>query len=371
MLSSPAYTGIAEQASPACPGREPDRHRDRRRRRRHPPALHARQGLPRPAPTRARRSASWSSSRPSRGPTTSATSSCASAIYVDPVTAQVTTVSDPLPQILEGIPLRLRSILVNLDRPDFTLNPTNCDPFTVDTTVVRRRRRRVDHLEPLPGRQLRQPRLRAEAQPEAAAARPSGAATRPCRAVLQDRRGRSQPRAASRSRCRRASCSTTPTSARSAPGSSSPPTACPADSIYGSAHGRHAAARPAAQRARLPALLEPQAARTWSSTCTGRSTSRSRAGSTPSRTAALRARFTTRPGRAGLEIRPRPARRQEGPAAEQQEPLQGRQEGDGGDDRPERQQTTTARSSCRAACGSKASRHKRHLRRLYRSRVVR
>ena len=30
------------------------------------------------------------------------------AIEVDPVTAQVTTISDPLPQIIEGIPLRTR-----------------------------------------------------------------------------------------------------------------------------------------------------------------------------------------------------------------------------------------------------------------------
>ena len=55
------------------------------------------------------------------------------AINVNPVTAQVTTTSDPLPQILEGIPLRLRSIRVDLDRPNFTLNPTNCDPFSVES----------------------------------------------------------------------------------------------------------------------------------------------------------------------------------------------------------------------------------------------
>ena len=56
-----------------------------------------------------------------------------SAISVDPVTAQVKTVSDAIPQILEGVPLRLRSLLVNLDRPNFTLNPTNCDKLSVDT----------------------------------------------------------------------------------------------------------------------------------------------------------------------------------------------------------------------------------------------
>ena len=57
------------------------------------------------------------------------------AVYVDPVTAEVTTVSDPLPQIVEGVPLRTRSILVSLDRPGFTLNPTNCDRRSVTATV--------------------------------------------------------------------------------------------------------------------------------------------------------------------------------------------------------------------------------------------
>ena len=57
-----------------------------------------------------------------------------SAIFVDPVTAQVKTVSDPIPSILEGVPLRLRSLLVNLDRPGFALNPTNCDALSVDTS---------------------------------------------------------------------------------------------------------------------------------------------------------------------------------------------------------------------------------------------
>ncbi len=53
------------------------------------------------------------------------------AVNIDPITAQISAVTDPLPQILEGIPLRLRSILVKLDRPNFTLNPTNCSPFAV------------------------------------------------------------------------------------------------------------------------------------------------------------------------------------------------------------------------------------------------
>jgi hypothetical protein len=57
------------------------------------------------------------------------------ALDVDRSSAQITAMSDPLPRILEGIPLRLRSILVNLDRPNFTLNPTNCEPFAVSAAI--------------------------------------------------------------------------------------------------------------------------------------------------------------------------------------------------------------------------------------------
>jgi hypothetical protein len=58
------------------------------------------------------------------------------AIHVDPTTGQVTAVSDPLPRILEGVVLRTRLIQVTLDRPGFALNPTNCDPLSVDATVL-------------------------------------------------------------------------------------------------------------------------------------------------------------------------------------------------------------------------------------------
>jgi hypothetical protein len=57
------------------------------------------------------------------------------AIDVDPTTAQVTAVSDPLPKILEGIPLRIRSVVVSLDRPNFALNPTNCSSHSVAATI--------------------------------------------------------------------------------------------------------------------------------------------------------------------------------------------------------------------------------------------
>ena len=49
-----------------------------------------------------------------------------SAVYLDPTTAQGRVVSDPLPTILDGIPLDLRSVAVRADRPGFSLNPTSC-----------------------------------------------------------------------------------------------------------------------------------------------------------------------------------------------------------------------------------------------------
>jgi hypothetical protein len=48
-------------------------------------------------------------------------------VYIDETTAQVTIKSDPIPSILQGIPLDVRKIVVNTDRESFTLNPTNCD----------------------------------------------------------------------------------------------------------------------------------------------------------------------------------------------------------------------------------------------------
>jgi hypothetical protein len=57
------------------------------------------------------------------------------ALYVDPESAQVSAVSDPLPQIIEGVPLRTRSVMVRLNRPNFTINPTDCSPHAVTTKI--------------------------------------------------------------------------------------------------------------------------------------------------------------------------------------------------------------------------------------------
>jgi hypothetical protein len=59
-----------------------------------------------------------------------------SAIDVDPVSAQATVRSDPLPQRIEGIPILYRTIHVAVDREGFTLNPTGCGAKQVAATVT-------------------------------------------------------------------------------------------------------------------------------------------------------------------------------------------------------------------------------------------
>jgi hypothetical protein len=50
-------------------------------------------------------------------------------IEVDRNDAHLTIVTDPLPQIVGGIPLRIRTATVTVNRPNFTVNPTNCSPL--------------------------------------------------------------------------------------------------------------------------------------------------------------------------------------------------------------------------------------------------
>jgi len=59
-----------------------------------------------------------------------------SAIYVDPVTAEATAKADPLPQIIEGIPITYRVVNVQIDRHNFALNPTSCASKQTAATVL-------------------------------------------------------------------------------------------------------------------------------------------------------------------------------------------------------------------------------------------
>jgi hypothetical protein len=57
-------------------------------------------------------------------------------IEVDPTTAQVRAISDPFPTIHHGVPLRVRRVLVNVDRPNFMINPSDCSGKQVKATLT-------------------------------------------------------------------------------------------------------------------------------------------------------------------------------------------------------------------------------------------
>lgn len=58
------------------------------------------------------------------------------ALRIDPETAQVTVDSDPLPQIKEGIVLRMRDLKLDVDRRDFLRNPTSCGAKAINSTLT-------------------------------------------------------------------------------------------------------------------------------------------------------------------------------------------------------------------------------------------
>ncbi len=61
-------------------------------------------------------------------------------IEVNPITAALTITTDPpgsraIPTIIDGIPLQIKHVYVNVNRPDFVFNPTNCTPTAVTGTI--------------------------------------------------------------------------------------------------------------------------------------------------------------------------------------------------------------------------------------------
>jgi hypothetical protein len=57
------------------------------------------------------------------------------AVYVDPHTTALRIVSNPLPTIIDGIPLQIQHVNVTINRPGFTFNPTNCTKAAIDGTL--------------------------------------------------------------------------------------------------------------------------------------------------------------------------------------------------------------------------------------------
>ncbi len=56
-------------------------------------------------------------------------------IDVDPSTAALTIASDPLPQSLDGIPLQIKTVNLDIDRERFVFNPTDCQPLGIQGTL--------------------------------------------------------------------------------------------------------------------------------------------------------------------------------------------------------------------------------------------
>ena len=62
-----------------------------------------------------------------------------SAFDIDPHTAQLridSKASDPIPHIVDGIPLHLREVRVYMDRFQFTHNPSSCEPSQLESTLT-------------------------------------------------------------------------------------------------------------------------------------------------------------------------------------------------------------------------------------------
>ncbi len=57
-------------------------------------------------------------------------------IEVDPQTSQLTITTDPLPTILDGVPVDMRTIDAVIDRKEFMFNPTNCNPQSFSGTAT-------------------------------------------------------------------------------------------------------------------------------------------------------------------------------------------------------------------------------------------
>jgi hypothetical protein len=57
------------------------------------------------------------------------------ALQVNPETAQVTAVSDPIPDVFGGAQLSIRQVALDLSKKEFTLNPTSCEQMTNAATL--------------------------------------------------------------------------------------------------------------------------------------------------------------------------------------------------------------------------------------------
>jgi hypothetical protein len=57
-------------------------------------------------------------------------------INIDPNTAVVIVTSGQLPQMRDGVPFRVKTINITIDRPGFILNPTNCESHAITGVIT-------------------------------------------------------------------------------------------------------------------------------------------------------------------------------------------------------------------------------------------
>jgi hypothetical protein len=69
-------------------------------------------------------------------------------LQVDLESGKIAVESDPIPTILKGVSLDVRTIEVKLDRPEFIINPTSCDPSASGATVTSKTGARLQLSDP-------------------------------------------------------------------------------------------------------------------------------------------------------------------------------------------------------------------------------
>jgi uncharacterized repeat protein (TIGR01451 family) len=70
------------------------------------------------------------------GPLNLGTLDVRAALTVDPTTGALTITSDQLPQSIDGVPLQIKTVSVDIEREGFTFNPTDCERMTIEATLT-------------------------------------------------------------------------------------------------------------------------------------------------------------------------------------------------------------------------------------------
>ncbi len=70
------------------------------------------------------------------GPLNLGTIAVRAALEVDPTTGSLTIASDPLPQSIDGVPLQIKTVSVEIEREGFTFNPTDCNRLAIEGTLT-------------------------------------------------------------------------------------------------------------------------------------------------------------------------------------------------------------------------------------------